>query len=223
MLIYKITNLANNKSYIGKTIASLEKRWKMHNYKHSGCLAIKNAIQKYGKDKFIIEQIDQADNIEELNKKEKMWIEKLNTISPKGYNLTEGGDGVVPSKEIRQKMSHAKLGKKLSESTKQKMKGRIPWNKGKLLSEESKKKMSDSKKGIVTWNKGRSQSEIHKLNAAKARSKPVLCVELNKVFISIRECAKYLNIDEGHISSACSGNRKTVGGYTFIRLEKKHA
>lgn len=50
------------------------------------------AIQKYGKNNFVIEQIDSANNLQELNEKEVYWISKLNTLSPSGYNLTIGGD-----------------------------------------------------------------------------------------------------------------------------------
>jgi hypothetical protein len=32
MIIYKITNTLNNKSYIGQSINSLEDRWKQHLY-----------------------------------------------------------------------------------------------------------------------------------------------------------------------------------------------
>lgn len=33
--------------------------------------------------------------------------------------------------------------------------GRTPWNKGKEMSEETKKKVSESKKGKTAWNKGK--------------------------------------------------------------------
>jgi hypothetical protein len=42
----------------------------------------------------------------------------------------------------------------VSEETKKKMSGKIPWNKGTKMSEEAKQKLSESRKGSVPWNKG---------------------------------------------------------------------
>lgn len=70
--VYKITNLANHKIYIGQTIRPVEDRFKRHitdaiNNKLDTHLA--RAIRKYGKDNFCIEIIDTACSQEELTKK----------------------------------------------------------------------------------------------------------------------------------------------------------
>lgn len=58
--------------------------------------------------------------------------------------------------ESKKKMSLAQKGKKLSDETKFKMMGRIPWNKdGGKYSEQTKKKMSQSRMGKEPWNKGK--------------------------------------------------------------------
>lgn len=96
MMIYKITNTVNNKVYIGQTIRTLESRFARHIDD-----AIKNphtlnkfhrAINKYGKDKFKIELIDEANTQDELNKKEKYWIKQYDSVK-NGYNTAEGGEG----------------------------------------------------------------------------------------------------------------------------------
>jgi hypothetical protein len=103
--IYSITNLINNKFYIGLTTqANPYDRWKQHlqlarnknnlsesNSAHS--MPIIRAIHKYGPDNFkfrIVEECD--DNI--VNKREIFWIEKLNAYGKNGYNITLGGEGV---------------------------------------------------------------------------------------------------------------------------------
>lgn len=93
--IYKITNIQNNKVYVGKTINSIEDRLQRH---FNDALSLRldthlaRAIRKYGKDKFIIESIDTAYTTIDLNKKEIYWIKYYNSYN-NGYNETQGGDG----------------------------------------------------------------------------------------------------------------------------------
>ena len=89
--IYKITNKLNGKVYIGKSI-DIETRWKQHIYNPQNS-AIHLAICKYGKDNFNFEIIEQIP-IEQLDSREKYWINYYNSIS-NGYNCTYGGEGVL--------------------------------------------------------------------------------------------------------------------------------
>lgn len=87
MIVYKITNLINNKIYIGRD------KHERSTYYGSGKLIIA-AIKKYGKENFKKEIIDKASTIEELNEKEIFWIEKLEARNLSiGYNLQKGGQG----------------------------------------------------------------------------------------------------------------------------------
>jgi len=111
-LIYMITNNINNKKYIGVTTKTLEERFNGHiNRANKERSAIQKAIHKYGKDNFTIIEIDTAVSEEDLFNKERMYIKKYNTYLGLGYNLTEGGGGIVNmSEEIRQKISKTKTG-----------------------------------------------------------------------------------------------------------------
>ena len=98
MEIYKITNLKNNKTYVGKTSKPLEKRFKEHI--NASCrsdvvskMVICRAIKKYKKENFIIEHLQFCNDEVEANRLEKFWINKLNSKTPNGYNITDGGDG----------------------------------------------------------------------------------------------------------------------------------
>ena len=67
--IYKITNTLNNKIYIGQTITSILKRFSSHiSDAKSGnsTMAIHNAMNKYGYDKFHIQEIVRVQN-DDLN------------------------------------------------------------------------------------------------------------------------------------------------------------
>ena len=94
--IYKITNKVNGKIYIGKTIKTIEERFKRHIYdSRRNNSYFYNAIKKYGIENFIIEEIENVDN-SKLNEREKYWISFYNSnFSKIGYNGTIGGDGYV--------------------------------------------------------------------------------------------------------------------------------
>lgn len=88
--IYCITNLENNKKYIGKTVYSVTKRFKEHcrDCKKERCekRPLYDAMIKYGVDKFVVEELFQCDDAE-LSSYEIMFIEKYNTYK-EGYNAT---------------------------------------------------------------------------------------------------------------------------------------
>ena len=93
--IYKITNLTNGKSYIGKTLSTIEERWREHcrdsRKKRCEKRPLYSAMNKYGIENFKIEQIEEChDDI--VNEREVYWIEYFGTFK-NGYNATVGGDG----------------------------------------------------------------------------------------------------------------------------------
>jgi group I intron endonuclease len=121
----------------------------------------------YNPDLQILEQCNQ-NNWEE---REKEWIKFYRNIEWNIVNETEGGEGLYnPTKEVRQKISIAHLGKKTwlgkhhSEESKIKI-GKSKLNNknklGKHWSKEDKIKLSQSHKGQIPWNKGKHNSEEH--------------------------------------------------------------
>lgn len=109
MLIYKITNLINNKCYIGQTIKTAEQRWKEHQSHTFGShpndqnKSLYKAIRKYGLENFTFEVLqDNIETFEKLDKAEIYWIDYYNSFI-KGYNETFGGQQyhkILPNKEI---------------------------------------------------------------------------------------------------------------------------
>lgn len=94
MIIYCIENLITHKKYVGySTKFNSEKEFQKCKYFGSG-LYLKRSIKKYGKEKFkkwiLLKNIF---DFEELKRYEILWIKKLKTKHPNGYNLTDGGDG----------------------------------------------------------------------------------------------------------------------------------
>lgn len=109
MLIYKITNLLNNKCYIGQTIKTAEQRWKEHQSHAFGShpndqnKTLYKAIRKYGLENFTFEVLqDNIETFEQLDKAEIYWIDYYNSFV-KGYNENFGGQQyhkILPNKEI---------------------------------------------------------------------------------------------------------------------------
>ncbi len=123
MWVYKITNIQNNKVYIGQTIRPIEQRFNRHiNDALNNILDthFARAIRKYGKNNFKIEIIDMAQTQDELNKKEQYWIKYYNSTID-GYNETDAifkcGGNTYKSKtlkemaDIEEKIRKTKIGK----------------------------------------------------------------------------------------------------------------
>ena len=86
--IYIIKNDINNKVYVGQSI-NAEDRFKSHcrgNYDNS---LIDAAIQKYGKEHFWYEILEEK--TEDYTNREIYWIQYYNCLTPNGYNIQLGG------------------------------------------------------------------------------------------------------------------------------------
>lgn len=132
----------NGKVYIGQTCQKPEQRWGKNGKGYRTNEYFYSAIQKYGWDNFkhfiIIKNISE----EEANYQEEFLINYYDSTNPEnGYNLHTGGNNHKCTEETKQKMSEAQKGEKNHNY------GKSGPNKGKLMSDEQKKKISESLKG----------------------------------------------------------------------------
>lgn len=169
MIIYKTTNIINNKIYIGQDSKNNPK------YLGSGTI-LNHAIKKYGKENFKKEILEYCTDKIDMDKKERYWIETLNSRDRKiGYNITKGGDGclgctnkgIIFTKEHRDNISknhhdvsgdnNPMFGKNHSNNAKNKIKianiGRIP-------SLETRIKMGEKKKGNSNNNSKLTEQQV---------------------------------------------------------------
>ena len=205
-MIYKITNKINGKVYIGQTVQSLKTRWRKHCNKKKGCFALQNAIQKYGKEAFTVEQIDVACSRDELDAKEIYWIKFYDSMNPKkGYNLTSGGKHCVISDNVKQRLSETNKGKKPSDECISKS---VLVRKGKKLSKDHIEKLRLNRIGERNGMFG-----VRRYSANNPNAKGVYCVELNKLFPTISDACKFIKRDRSAMHLCLSGKSKTCGGY----------
>jgi len=140
VIVYKHIT-PSGKVYIGQT-CSTKNRWKSKGINYRKSTYFYNAIQKYGWDN--IQHIIVTDN---LTKKEANWLENYLIMyyesynRDKGYNLTLGGDSGPTT----------------------------PWNKGKTLSDEHKKHLSEAHKGKTSGMKGRHHTDTAKKKISETR------------------------------------------------------
>jgi group I intron endonuclease len=161
MGIYKITNIINDKVYIGSSV-DVKNRIRHHKFHLSknthNSPKLQNAYNKYGSESFIYEIIEIVETKELLLEREQFYIDSY--VSYKlGYNSrhkAEANYGLSPSAETRKKISDS-------------LKGRIGPNKDKIVSDETKAKISEAKKGKPSNRKGSKHSEESKEKMSQLR------------------------------------------------------
>ena len=193
-IIYCITS-PSGKQYIGQTIRTLSERWRDHCRSKSVCPAVHNAIVKYGEENMLVEIIDEADSVEELNQKEMFWIEELDTLSPRGYNLKTGGANC-----------------KMSEETKAKM--RASAAKRPPMAEETKAKIKAAKEGEKNpfYGKAHTDDTKARMRSHQPHKRRVRCVESGTIYASLADARRDTGVRSEDISRVCSGKRKIAGG-----------
>lgn len=217
--IYLITDTTNGMKYTGKHHYHIEGQLDP-NYHGSGIII--SRIYKERPETLKEEYIKTCYSEEEMCSDEQYYIKVFKTLWPNGYNLTEGGDGVIPCEEVRKKISETKKGKIFSEEHKKKLslarKGIPSPNKGKHLSEDYKRKISDSKKGKMVGDKNPFYGKHHTEEFKKKMSKKVLQFTLDGVFIreweSTMECGRN-GYSHSAVSACCQGKRKSHKGFKW--------
>lgn len=179
--IYETINNINNKTYIGQH--SYDNSPDEDNYLGSGVLILK-AISKYGKENFTKKIICCGiQSQDEINRLEIFYIKEGRKAGKCQYNIADGGNkppsrlNVPHTYETRKKISehnahfsHSKDWRlkmsKLMQGDNNPSRKYGSHNKGKKMSEEQKKKLSESHKGIPSKFKGKhiSASTQEKLN-----------------------------------------------------------
>jgi len=152
MIIYKTTNLLNDKVYIGQTVGTLKRRIIEHrsSVKRGRGSFFHNVLRKHNKEDFKWEVICICPNIDILNAQEMAYIKHYKSnVRKYGYNLTEGGGGMVGfimSEESKEKMRNSHPDTSGKNNAMYGRRGKDSPNYGSIASEERKRKQGETQK-----------------------------------------------------------------------------
>lgn len=194
-IVYRHTS-PSGKVYIGITKRRPKERWERGlGYKHAG--VFRYAIKKYGWDNIKHEVLLKDISESEAKYAEKYLIKwyKIHHIS---YNVTDGGDGCV---------------------------GREPWNKGVPCSNETKKKIGEANRGEKSawWHRKVTEEHRKKISETKKGIATKVCKviqltlsnEYIKEWNSMSDAARFLGLDPSRISACCRGKRNKHGNFKW--------
>lgn len=228
--IYKITNIINNKIYIGSSINLYNRKsqhLKLLKYgKHENSY-LQNSFNKYGEENFkweIIEYVEIIDDREKLKEillnREQFYLDEYKSYDNKiGYNLLAVAGSRLGSKHSEKTL----LKLKEYQSTRPKetsIKSGLT-QRGKKLTEEHKQKLSRVRKGMKF-------SDRHKYNLSKSIMESyktinmVINLTTGKIFKNILEASRYYQINHSNIGRVCRGERKSAGGFVWRFLENSN-
>lgn len=218
--VYKHTT-PNGKVYVGITSRKVEDRWlNGHGYHHNQYF--ENAIKKYGwrniKHEILFKDLPK----EEAEKIERGLIKVLKSNQREyGYNICQGGDvgrlGVKHSKEAKERISRAGIGRKKTEEQRkrqsERQKGKAPvWCLPYTHSEEAERKRRETirRTGVLVGRHKGSKSP-------KAKRIRMLDLDGNYIrsFGAFTEAQEEMKIAYSSIVKVCRGQRKSAGGYKW--------
>ena len=216
-IVYRMYCKGNDKSYIGIT-KNFKNRIALHwkDGRHNNTVLCRT-IRKYGKESFVIIEIDNAETWDKACGKEVQYIKHFNTKVPNGLNMTDGGEGIsglIHSEKVIQQMCENQRvrtrqpfqGKRHTEESKEKtsrtlkgrfigklnpMYGRPGPRLGVIVSEETCRKISLAKKGTKCSEEARQKiSEGNKGKQVGEKNTQARLTETNVIDIRSRYAAK---------------------------------
>lgn len=217
--IYKITNLLNDKNYIGQH--KYHKGERIRFYFGSGKI-IQEALKKYGRKNFKKEiLIENIETQKEADRLEQLIIEQERKNGKAEYNISPGGQGgrVLPDdskfyEEKRKPVICLETGEIFNSIKEVGIKKKLDsYNIGAVCIGKR-----DSFHGFhwAFYEKGKKYSNSN-LKKPHFNKRPVICIETQKVYKSIKEATRETNIKS--IGSAVARNIK-AGGYHWEYYDK---
>lgn len=229
--IYAIVNIKTEKFYIGSAVNFRTRKNKHLSLLRAGnhdCIHLQRSYNKHGEDVFVFKVLEYVENKNNLLDVEQKYLDIyfptgiLYNILPiagssLGYKHTEEAKRKIAfaasniSDETRVRMSIANRGRTVSEETRKKRSESL---KGKKHTEETKLKMS-----LIQQN--RSIETRRKLSEANSKSVCQFDKENNLLasYYSLQQANEETGINYSNISAVCLGKRKYAGGFIWKYLE----
>lgn len=253
--IYRIINQINGKSYIGLTTKTRPTdRYSQHKYlarhpaqdnKNNPNSAIHAAMRKYGVDNFIFKIIEEVPEDQDLNLREKYWIEFYHTYIKdplcNGYNLTEGGEGSCGysrSQSAEERIKKGKSIKKFYQEHPEAVEHKREVAKKLWENEEYRKKVTESNQKFYAehpdifkgknnpfYGKKHTEESLAKIRKSSASRKLKIAqldketLEIIAVHDGVKDAERALGVSHGWISKAAKQN-KIAYGYKWKFIEE---
>lgn len=177
--VYLITNTVNGKQYVGVTRRGVDARFREHVLESNAgsSTILHNAIRKYGADHFTVMVLESNIPDDQAAEREQHYIREYQTFYPNrtGYNMTEGGGGVVGyhhTAATKAKVSERLKGHKFPESRNKKIQAAMT---GREYKDEWRQALSESRMGRFTAEDnpffGKHHTEVTKSAISAANSK----------------------------------------------------
>lgn len=207
--IYKITNLINNKNYIGK-----HKTNNLNDGYIGSGLILNYAYKKYGIDNFKKDILAFSPTLKMTNFLEKAFINMYRNMGQAQYNIADGGDGGATHSSDPERTKALKS-----------LASHFNWMNGVYKDMKNNYIMSIKNRKAVskrlTKNNPMKNEEVRRKVCRK-----VMCVETGKIFYGLSEAARHIEklrgkkAYRGCIQEACD-KLVVAYGYHWVYLDTK--
>jgi len=219
VIIYRILNTVNGKSYIGQTRGLFRRRYPGGKWwKYTKNFALLEDLILHGAESFEVSTLENVDSVSNLTAREHYYATILGTYYPNGYNLVQCVSG-VQADGIRDRMSQAAKRRWADPAQREAIAAK---HRGRPLTPDHAAAI-----GLANTGKKRSPETINKMkkyqqnrpqswrdNTRQAHNKPVSCSN-GQTYISAKEAAIALGVSRSKICLVCKGLRKHTKGLIF--------